>query len=198
VQFSKNVFGKSHFPSGGQFGRLEMAQHTVNHAHEDHRFAALGQFFVILAQPAIPTEAAKCPFHNLSFGQHNKAGRVVATLHDLQHPAADLRNPANQLSCIAAVSPNQLQARKASLNSFQHQLGAVTILNVARMDHQAPNQTQRVHQQMPLTPLYLLAGVVAATDPLFSVVFTDWLSMIAALGCCCFPCFTRTRFLTKS
>jgi hypothetical protein len=59
------------------------------------------------------------------------------------------------------------------------------------MDHYSQQQSQGIHHNMALAPRYLLAGVVAAWPP-FSVVFTDWLSMIAALGVDCRPSISRT------
>jgi hypothetical protein len=64
-----------------------------------------------------------------------------------------------------------------------------------RKDH-----SQRIHHYMPLdfgelsraATADFLARIVSAADPLFSVVFTDWLSMIAAEGVGSFPTETRT------
>jgi hypothetical protein len=47
--------------------------------------------------------------------------------------------------------------------------------------HYRKYQSERIDNDVPLAPIYLLAAVVAARPP-FSVVFTDWLSMIPALG----------------
>jgi ABC-type oligopeptide transport system substrate-binding subunit len=47
--------------------------------------------------------------------------------------------------------------------------------------HYRKQETECVDDDVPLAPIYLLAAVVAAWPP-FSVVFTDWLSMIPALG----------------
>jgi hypothetical protein len=49
------------------------------------------------------------------------------------------------------------------------------------MDLDLDHQTRGVHHQMALAPIYLLASVVAP-DPPFSLVRTDWLSMMPALG----------------
>ena len=59
------------------------------------------------------------------------------------------------------------------------------------MHHHRHQQAQRVDHDVPLAAADLLARVVAA-DPLFSVVLTLWLSMIAALGLFFFPAFFRT------
>ena len=53
------------------------------------------------------------------------------------------------------------------------------------------DQTLGVHQQMPFPSLYFLASIIATRPPL-SVVFTDWLSIIPALGVGSRPTLTRS------
>jgi hypothetical protein len=64
-------------------------------------------------------------------------------------------------------------------------------LDVGSVDHHRQQQSQGIHHNMALTARHLLASVVAARPP-FSVVFTDWLSMIAALGVGSRPSISRT------
>jgi hypothetical protein len=59
------------------------------------------------------------------------------------------------------------------------------------MDENLQDQPIRVDEQVALAPLDLLTAIKAASPP-FCVVFTDWLSMIAALGVGLRPAFTRT------
>ena len=49
------------------------------------------------------------------------------------------------------------------------------------MNHDGQKQAHSVHYDVPFASGYLLARVIASGPP-FSVVFTDWLSMMAALG----------------
>jgi hypothetical protein len=49
------------------------------------------------------------------------------------------------------------------------------------MNDDGDEQSQRIYKKMSFSPVDLLARVVTVGPP-FSVVFTDWLSMIAALG----------------
>jgi hypothetical protein len=60
-----------------------------------------------------------------------------------------------------------------------------------RMDDNREDQPQGVDGHVSLAPLDLIATIVPA-KPSFSVVFTDWLSMIAADGVGSRPDFTRT------
>ena len=76
---------------------------------------------------------------------------------------------------------NELQSRKLVLCFFQDLLGTVAVLNVGRVNDHTQQQTDRIDQNMPFPAFYLFARIVT-TRPPFSVVFTDWLSIIAALG----------------
>jgi hypothetical protein len=49
------------------------------------------------------------------------------------------------------------------------------------MDHNGQQQSNGVYHNMTLTSIDFLASIIAPGPP-FSVVFTDWLSMMAALG----------------
>jgi hypothetical protein len=52
------------------------------------------------------------------------------------------------------------------------------------------NQPENVYEQVALAAIDLLARIVAVRAP-FSVVLTDWLSIIAALGCRLRPSASR-------
>ena len=67
-------------------------------------------------------------------------------------------------------------------------------LNVRGMNNNGQNQSQRVDDKMPLATVDLLSCVIAVRPP-FSVVFTLWLSTIAAE--CDFFRPTDTRTLSR-
>jgi hypothetical protein len=54
-------------------------------------------------------------------------------------------------------------------------------LDISRVGHNGQEQPHGVYHYVPFAPRHLLASVIA-TRPPFSVVFTDWLSIMAALG----------------
>ena len=58
---------------------------------------------------------------------------------------------------------------------------AVPILNVSRMHRHPQQQPQGIDNDMAFASLHPLARIIPSGPP-FSVVFTDWLSMMAALG----------------
>jgi hypothetical protein len=64
-------------------------------------------------------------------------------------------------------------------------------LDAGRRDDDRQQQPEGIHEDVTLPPLDLLARVIAP-DPPFSVVFTDWLSRMPALGWRCRPAAART------
>jgi hypothetical protein len=66
---------------------------------------------------------------------------------------------------------------------------AITVLNASRMDDHMQRQAFDINEGVYLAALHLLAGVVAhcvlftpARGSPLSAAFSDWLSMIAAVG----------------
>ena len=171
--------------------RREPMKHQVDHCDKYHRFAASGQHFIVLAHPTIPADPAEGPLHDPTPRQDRKPNDIIATFDDLQNPVSERSCPFDQFAGIAAVRPDQLQASIPPTKLAQHQLGAVAILNVAGMNNDSQNQSHRVNDNMPLATVDLLARVVTVRPP-FSVVFTLWLSTIAAEGDFLRPADTRT------
>ncbi len=165
--------------------------HQIDHCDKYHRFTAGGQHFIVLAHPPIPTDPAEGPLHDPTLRQDRKADDLIATLDDLQNPVSKRSRPFDQFARITTIRPNQLQASIPPTEPGQYQLGPVAILNVGGMNNDGQYQPQRVDDDMPLATVDLLARVVA-TRPPFSVVFTLWLSTIAAEGDFFRPADTRT------
>lgn len=163
----------------------------MSHGQVDHRFAAFGQRFVVLAQTTITTEPGKGSLHDPPLGQNLEAGHIVAAFDDLQDPVAQLPSPVDQFAGVSPIGPNQLEPRELPDQLGQHQLGPVAVLDVGGVYDYGQDQAQGVYDDVPLASLDLLAGVVTARPP-FSAVFTDWLSMTAAEGVGLRPSWTRT------
>ena len=153
----------------------------MDHGDLNESFTGFRKFFIVLAKSTTTTEPSEGSFHDPTTWQNVEALDVVAAFDDLQYPAVRLLHPVNQLSTVAAIRPNELQSRKLALCFFQDLLGTIAVLNIGRVNDHTQQQTDRIDQNMPFPSLYLFARIVTASPP-FSVVFTDWLSMIAALG----------------
>ena len=73
----------------------------------------------------------------------------------------------------------------------QDQLGYISILGYWRREPLRPKAGRGVHYDVALASRHPFARVIASGPP-FSVVFTDWLSMMAALGVASRPSLSRT------
>ena len=102
---------------------------------------------------------------------------------------------------IAAVGPDKFEPGEARAYGVEHEGGAVPILNAGRVNDDPQRQALDVDQRVDLAALDLLAGVVAyaavLTTP-FSADFTDWLSMIAAVGLAWRPIRSRNAMWRRS
>ncbi len=169
----------------------EPMNHHVDHDDKDHGLTAGYQHFIVLAHTAVSTDPSEGTFHDPPLGQYRKARNLIASFDDLQCPAADSLRPIDQLPGVATVGPDAFQSRVQASQLAKYQFGSVAVLNVGRMDHHRQDQTERVDDQVPLPTVHLLAGIVAARPP-FSVVFTLWLSTMAADGDGFRPAAVRT------
>ncbi len=163
----------------------------MNHRNLNPCLTGLRQSFIIFAQPTTPTKPCKCAFHDPSAWQHLKMMAVRWTFDNLQKPTTERISPLYQLSCIAAIGPDQLEPRKSPHQFRKHKLGSVSVLDIRSMDDNGQKQSQSVYYDMALASRDFLARIVA-TRPPFSVVLTDWLSMMAALGVGSRPSASRT------
>jgi hypothetical protein len=120
----------------------------MNHCYMNHSFAIGREVFIVPGQAPVAAQPCKRPLHHPTFGQHHKASNPDGTQDCLEEPATRLFDPADQLPCISAISPDDLQARERASHFLQQGFGAIAILNVCRMHEHSQNQTQCVDQQM--------------------------------------------------
>jgi len=119
---------------------------------------------------------------------------LVGSFHNLQceRVAGPQRgNPLQKLPSISPIGPNEPDAQEAVAYPSEKEFGSIPILNVGCMDDYSNNQPECVYEQIPFAAVDFLAGIISMEPP-FSVVLTDWLSMIAALGSASRPSAMRT------
>jgi len=165
--------------------------HQINHRNQDPCLAAFGQVFVVFAQPSIAAQPAKGSLHNPAALQDDEP--FVGPFDDFDDPGKCRQGPADKLPGVAAVGPDQSQAREASGQALENQPPAVAILDVGSVNDHGDDQSQRVDGDVALASDDLFAGVIASASAPFSALLTLWLSMIAALGVACLPALRRTR-----
>ena len=169
----------------------EPLEHEMNHSYMNPSLRAFGQFFVVFAEPPVSAQPPKGALHDPPTGQHLKTMAVWGALDHLNHPASHGVSPIHQLSGIGAIGPDQLEPRKEPQKLAQHQLCPITVLDVRRMHHHGQQQPEGVNHDMAFASFHLLASVIATWAP-FSVVFTLWLSIMAAEGVGSLPSNSRT------
>ena len=149
------------------------------------------QFLVVLAEPPAPAEPGQRAFYHPPAGQHLELVAVRASAHHLQQPAPGGPSPRYQPSGVGCVSPDYSETGEASQQFGQHQPGPVTVLNVGCVNHHGQEEPGGIHYDVALASRHPLARVIAPGPP-FSVVLTDWLSMMAPLGVASRPSLSRT------
>jgi len=172
----------------------------MDHDHPDHRFARPGEVLVIFTQAAVAVEPPQGPLDNPPFRAHRKPLGALGPLDHLQTYGVirpQRLDPCDQLAGIGLIGPDHPQTRELVPEACQHGFSPVTILHTRRGDDDGEDQPERVDEEMPLAAFDLFMDIKAAEPP-FSVVFTDWLSIIPALGWRRFPAATRTSPRSKS
>ena len=165
--------------------------HKINHSNLNHRFTAVCQRLIVLAQTAVLTQPRESSFDHPSPRQNHKSLHTVTSFDNPQNPMTKIRYPINELAGIAAIGPDQRQTTEPTSQFTQNKFRAIAILNISGMNYHSHHQTQRIYHQMAFSARYLLSRVIAFIPP-FEAVLTDWLSIIAALGQGSLPRWIRT------
>ena len=159
--------------------------------------AGFRQFFVVFAESPTPAQPGQGALHHPPAGQQLKPVAVPIPAHHAQHPTTGGPSPRHQLASVCPVSPDHFEPGEPVQQLDQHQLGPIPVLDVGGMNCYRQEQPGGIHYNVALAPRYLLPRIVAPGPP-FSVVFTDWLSMMAALGVASLPSISRTWLRSAS
>ena len=149
----------------------------------------------VARQAAVAADPGNGALHNPALRQHDEAV-PVAPAHDLQGPGAGAGHGGRHLrSLVPGVADDPLEEGELPPRLPQQRLGAIAVLHIGRVDHDAEQQAQRVGQQVALAADDLLARVVAGrierAAP-FCAAFAVWLSMMAVVGLASRPAASRT------
>ena len=120
----------------------------------------------------------------------------LVALDDLDGPRAGLCDRGGEgAGVIAGIGENALnEGKEAACTPVEHQLGAVAVLDVGRVDDDVQQEADRVDEEMPLAARDLLARIKALRvdrGPPFCAALALWLSMIAAVGLAACPSCSR-------
>ena len=188
-------------------GGLEAFEHQVDHGDMHPCLAALGALLVVFVQPSAPAQPSQSALDYPPSGQDLKVVVVWFALDNGQHPTSGNPGPRYQSAGVTSppeADPDNPQLREEAQSAY----GGTTPTwlhpdpECWRREPPPPAvRLRRIYYDVPLASGYPFASVVPSGPP-FSVVFTDWLSMMAALGVASRPAFSRTRdrraFSTRS
>src|ERR1035441_5826369 len=143
----------------------ETCEHETNHGQIDHGLAGLGLSFVVAVEPAVAPEPTEGSFHYPASRQHLERMEFVA-LHDFQGAAPQVHGPLDQRARVAAIGPDMSDAaahRLALTEEAGQQLSsAIAVLEIGGQHRHQQQQANRVHQDVTLASVDLLARVVAS------------------------------------
>ena len=177
----------------------QTSQHDTAHGEVDPGFFTAGEDFVVLGEStpgAKPGERALhdpspfehmettrtdlLPIHLDSFRDPHTADAAPGMLHNLDLPTEGGFDPlAKAAFLVSAIGPDELHAREAASKWLKQQFATVMILDVGLMHQYLQQKPVGIDEHMTLAPFHAFAAIIAAPPPLW-LVFTDWLSMMAA------------------
>jgi hypothetical protein len=165
--------------------------HKADHGQGGHRLRNFGQLLIVLGQPPPSSEPTERSLNNPSTRQDHEASYARNAADNDQRQAKQEAGNQDRKAIITTVSEYHAQPAVERLQTLEQIPCALSILNVGRMHDHTEQQPLRVDRNLALAPLDLFGGIVAARPP-FSVVFTLWLSMMAAVGLASRPSLSRS------
>ncbi len=139
-------------------GQAQPPEHEMDHGEVDHRLADPRPLLVVLRESPIPPEPSKCPLDHPSARQHREADRIRRPLDDLDRPTPRQFNQLRDLPAIAAIRPDQPQARESPRQLCQDRIRPIPILHARRMHLHREQQSERIHDNVPLAPVHVLCA----------------------------------------
>ena len=119
--------------------------------------------FKVFGKPSVALEPSESALDNPAPRQDDKAADGIGTFDDLDGPLADFVESGVELgAAVGAVGKDMPQPRMEISGLGQDQWCAIAILDVGFMDNSGDQQAVGVGEQVALTALDLLAGVITA------------------------------------
>lgn len=126
------------------------------------REGGAGAVFEILRQPTAAAEPTERSFNDPPLREHLEAARLIGALDDLDLPVTERPHRGGRSgTLVRAVGGDARDERERPARLFEQRQGAITILDVGRVNVGRQDQAERVDQDMTLLPFDLLARVIA-------------------------------------
>jgi len=166
--------------------RYQSAEHELDHRHLDESASGACKTFIVAGEAAASAEPSECALDDPATRQNLEAAGGIGAFNDLKAPDAWISEQrVEPFAEIGAIGPNQPEPRIEAAQAVEHDKGAITVLDIGRMDNRLQYEALRIDEDVALAPFDLLARVITHRvdrDPPFSADLTDWLSMMPALG----------------
>src|SRR6185369_6803233 len=146
----------------------ESTQLDTQHRQMNPRFSARHCAFVVSDKSSMPHEPAKRALDNPPTRQYRKALGRFGALDDFYFELGPvIADPLLKcLSGVAAVYPELSQLGEPSSNPLENLLGPVSLRTTSRSHDHAQQQSQGIHQKVPLAAVDLFAGIKANLTPM--------------------------------
>ena len=146
-------------------------EHQPDHGAGDHGLGNLGQFLVILGQPAPSAEPTEGSFNHPPARDDDETGGPRDPANDDQRQTEQEAGEQDRQAVVDAVGENSPEPAVQRLDAFQQVTCPVSILDVGGVDEDSEPQAGGVNRDMALAAVDLLGRIVATRAP-FSVVLT--------------------------
>src|ERR1035438_3125076 len=143
----------------------QAAKHEPSHREINHGFTARSESFVVATQPAIAPEPSKGSFHNPAPWQDFESTHIVRAFDNFKQATHVPFDPTDQLSSVATIGPDEPKSFVDPRETIQQLARAITVLHVGGQHHHHQHQPHRIDQEVSLTSVNLLAGVITALAP---------------------------------
>ena len=155
---------------------------------------SLCSLFAVLCSESAASFPARRKYRSTThrLWKHHELVAVRVAPHHGQQPTAGSPGPRHQPARVPSIGPDDPQPWEPAQQLGQHQLGAVPVLDAGSMNHHIQEQAHGVHYDVAFASGNPFTGIITPRPP-FSVVFTDWLSMMAPLGVASRPAASLTR-----
>jgi hypothetical protein len=162
---AQSPFEKSGRVQSLSIGVNGAVEHQADHGEGDHRFGDLRQLFVILGEAPPSSEPAKGSFDHPPARQGNKAGGPRDPSHNDQGQAEQETGQEDGGAVVDAVSEHHLKPAVEWLDFAQEVPGAIGVLDVGGVDHNAQQQAGGIYGNVALAAFDLFRGIIASRPP---------------------------------
>lgn len=126
----------------------------------DKGFSDGGELLVVADKPAVLEDPSEGALNHPATAQHLEAFCGGRAFDDLDDDMSLLPGPLHEPTGISSVGKGVFDERVSCAGRLEHQLGAIAILNVGRVDPDCKEAPIGVGQDMALATFNLLARVV--------------------------------------